>query len=76
MTVRTITKRPCVHCDPNTPPGRSIVEPILTLTRTEAFRVAGSRAETTPLALQFRCKMCSRTWGHRVDVKLLGPNRR
>jgi hypothetical protein len=64
--------KPCVHCSPTTPPHRSIVEPILTLSRSEVLRVASSRSDATPLALQFRCRMCSRTWSHRVDVRFMG----
>jgi hypothetical protein len=65
----------CVHCSPTTPPSRSIVEPILTLSRSEALRLAGSRADNTPMALHFECKMCGRKWGHRVDVRFMncGP---
>lgn len=71
MTTKAYTppKKPCIHCDPNTPVSRSIVEPILTMHRSEALRVAGSRAESTPMSLHFQCRMCSRTWAHRVDIR-------
>jgi hypothetical protein len=74
MTTRTMTTKPCVHCSPNMPT-RSIVEPIMTLSRSEALRLASSRADRTPLALHFRCRMCSRTWSHRVDVEFMGAHR-
>jgi hypothetical protein len=64
--------KPCVHCSPTTPHKRSIIEPIMTISRAEALRLAGSRSKETPLALHFRCRMCSRSWSHRVDVRFLG----
>jgi hypothetical protein len=76
MTTKNEFAKPCTHCSPNLPPKRSIVEPILTLTRSEVLRVAGSRSKATPLCLSFRCRMCDRTWAHRVDVQFLGEMHR
>ena len=75
MTIKTPSTKTCVHCDPNTPHKRSIIEPICLLSRSEVLRLVTSRAKDNPLALTFRCRMCDRTWAHRVDVRILGATR-